>query len=488
MIDKADVNKIFFWKEALKKYKDSDFLDVIRTYLGKINTPYNKDDLLNQLVVCLKKEDNLSRIKMMIDATDAKILSIIELLGSPSVTEIGRFISNELSLYEFTNRIINLQDRLLIFKILNDHSVTYRINPVLRNELVDIININNIISVIYAENQPGVWLKANILAGVLSFVNFQTDVCKKDGTLKKKSVAVAEKIFHSSFEHKNLQAFSGSECVERLILAMINLNLFSLTEFDLSPNVDAWTSFAKLSTAQQAVFLCAARCTMENKKACNSFANAIFAFCDIYKNRRINVSDFKIAFDVAVAAVKEDASQSQKNRISGILGKANSAPVIDIIDVELILLEMSFFGLINFSADKKQIDVLPFANEVLHSELKSVNIESNLEISIFEGDSLERLIPLMMILSVLSVDKFSYFKISKDTYLKAFDFGFFPEKIFNLLTENSNHPIPDSLRFFINDGFEEYKSCALYKGYIIQADKTKSIIIENSKAFCSIMK
>ena len=151
MIDKENINKIFLWKEALKKYGDSEFLDMIRTYLGKINTPYNKDDLLNQLVVFLKKEENMSRIKMLIDSIDAKILSIIELLGTPAISEINRFLLNELSLYEVTNRISNLQERMLIFKVMDHQRATYQINPVLHDDIADILCINNIIPFIQCE-------------------------------------------------------------------------------------------------------------------------------------------------------------------------------------------------------------------------------------------------------------------------------------------------------------------------------------------------
>lgn len=488
MIDKENVNKVFLWKEALKRYGDSDFLDMIRTYLGKINTPYNKDDLLNQLIYFFKQGKNLTSIKLLIDSVDAKILSIIELLGAPTKAEINRFLLSELSLYEATNRIANLKERMLIFKSQDHHTATYQINPILHDEIADIMCINNIISLTQCEKSPGIWLNSTLLATILSFVNFQPDVCKKDGTIKKKPGAVAEQIFHSSFEHENLREFSVTQCVERLILAMINLKLFSLSEFSVNANIPAWKNFAKLSLAQQAIFLCAALCAGENKNLCGFLSNAIFAFCDIYKNKGINVTDFRTAFEVAITTSKEEKKTSQKNRISNILGREIPVIIPEEINTDTVLDEMVFFGLVQISSDKKIIYVLPFTEEVTDDDIKAVNVESNLEISIFQGNSLEKLIPLMTVLSVISVDKLSYFKISKDTYLKSFDFGFTPEKIFALLSDNSNHPIPDSLKFFINDGYEEYKSCALYKGYVLHADKTKSIMIENSSGFSQIMK
>ena len=50
------VERVIRWRESLSTMNDEQFFDIIRTYLGEIHTPYNKDKLIESLSEIFRKE------------------------------------------------------------------------------------------------------------------------------------------------------------------------------------------------------------------------------------------------------------------------------------------------------------------------------------------------------------------------------------------------------------------------------------------------
>ena len=73
------------WADCISSLSDSKFFDMMRLYLGEIETPYNKQRLIEQLAGFIRKEENLTSILTLLDVFDIKVLTAISLI--PNATQ-----------------------------------------------------------------------------------------------------------------------------------------------------------------------------------------------------------------------------------------------------------------------------------------------------------------------------------------------------------------------------------------------------------------
>ncbi len=102
------------WRKALMAMPSEAFLDLMRAYLGGVRTPYRKDELIERLEASLRRGDAADRILSLVDESDAAALSAAILLDGPSREELADFL--ELEREEAAARIVNLEERLLLFE------------------------------------------------------------------------------------------------------------------------------------------------------------------------------------------------------------------------------------------------------------------------------------------------------------------------------------------------------------------------------------
>ncbi len=102
------------WRKALMAMPSEAFLDLMRAYLGGVRTPYRKDELIERLEATLRRGDAADRILSLVDESDATALSAAILLDGPSREELADFL--ELEREEAAARIVNLEERLLLFE------------------------------------------------------------------------------------------------------------------------------------------------------------------------------------------------------------------------------------------------------------------------------------------------------------------------------------------------------------------------------------
>lgn len=75
---------VIAWREALVRLTDQHFFDLMRMYLGAIKTPFNKQRLIEELSVFLRKKETKERIISLLDSFDLMILSAVKELPSPT--------------------------------------------------------------------------------------------------------------------------------------------------------------------------------------------------------------------------------------------------------------------------------------------------------------------------------------------------------------------------------------------------------------------
>ncbi|GMO31727.1 MAG: hypothetical protein Ta2F_07360 [Termitinemataceae bacterium] len=124
------------WKANLLKLPDSIFFDLMRSVLGDVKSPFNKQSLIEDLSNVLLKRDVQKTIEAYIDVTDHKVITAIAALNEPTESDLESFFSCELSYTDVHLKILNLEERLIVYRIRKkDGSLCLALNPLLKKVL-----------------------------------------------------------------------------------------------------------------------------------------------------------------------------------------------------------------------------------------------------------------------------------------------------------------------------------------------------------------
>ena len=72
------------WEQSISSLSDSKFFEIVRLYLGEVETPYNKQRLIEQLAGFLKNESNSKSIISLLDEFDVEILTALWFIPNAS--------------------------------------------------------------------------------------------------------------------------------------------------------------------------------------------------------------------------------------------------------------------------------------------------------------------------------------------------------------------------------------------------------------------
>jgi hypothetical protein len=198
------------WREALLKLPDASFFELLRNYLGEIKTPFNKHDLLRQLTAFLNRRDTRDAVFAMIDREDAVLLSAVALLDRPTARAISLVFEDEKNYVELHMKLVNLAERLLVFRDPDDAAGRIWLNPLFEPDLLDHV-IDPELLIKKRESEPtkvrrALFCDASIGA-FASFFRERPDAIKADGGIKRKAAEYATSRF----------GFSGADASETAI-------------------------------------------------------------------------------------------------------------------------------------------------------------------------------------------------------------------------------------------------------------------------------
>ena len=182
-------NEINRWAEAISSLPDKQFFNTMRLYLGEIKTPYNKQRLTQQLAAFIKKEENITSLLTLLDSFDITVLTAISLIPNTTQETIVEFFHTEYSVTEIYAEIINLIERLLIYKEKSDSGKELiKINPLIRENLLPYLDTKLIFpddTATTFSHEDVFSISPNLLAAFITYIRIRGISCKADGTIKK---------------------------------------------------------------------------------------------------------------------------------------------------------------------------------------------------------------------------------------------------------------------------------------------------------------
>ncbi|MGI0529416.1 helicase-associated domain-containing protein [Treponema socranskii] len=481
MLNESDKKRrTALWQASLAMLPDSRFFDMLRAYLGKIKTPYNKQNLIEQLSSFFCREQNRKNLLTLLDDFDEKIITALVLVPEATEEKLICFFSGEYTSSEIAARLSNLTDRLIIYKNESGKDDPQRlyVNPLLEDLLAPRIDIARIIpEAQYASRTEGgsFSISPEFIAAVISYIAERPDLCKADGSLKKIDAARLETVFAC-----------GTAPVQTLITALLNLSLVKRNESGIAVDYARSLSFAELSPKKQYAYLAAASSASLDREGLRSYAELVL---DI----SASVPDSGLTKRVLLRCMSLLGSSAREQRRFRALIDRSHGKRDDGSNVrppfERIVDAAETFGLFTVAGKTKEGDAIYRVGKTLSDEEKAdtntrfLSINSGFTVTLLPGLPLKALLPLSLFLRVVNFDTTVEFEIDKASAIRAFDFGYTAETISSLLEKYAVHGVPQNLRVSIEDWQQLYSSAVLYKGYVLKLDEKNSKLIEkNPKA------
>jgi len=483
-------NEFNSWKEAFSSLPDKQFFNTVRLYLGEIKTPYNKQRLTEQLGSFIRKEENLSNILTLLDVFDLKVLTAISLIPNATQETLADFFHGDTSITEIYAEIINLTERLLIYREKSPYTEKeyFKINPLLKERLLPYLDNK----LLFPEYKPEIFsiddvftLSPNFLASFITYIRIRGISCKSDGTIKKNDQKRLSEIFPEN-----------EKLIQLLTTAFINLSLVYEDEKNGTyiTDIARLRKFAELPEFQQYALLCAAAVSRFSKDGLKKEAQLLIdCLASIPEDGCSIETILRIAF-LAGTHTEEGTTDIKKSRFSQILAAARqeagaepeqNAELLDrMIDCAL---EFGLLQKIGKTEDGVELykstsdQWLNNPQNLSNAQLpKVLNIDSTFTVTLLPGLQLKQILPLTDFMLVKKCGIVTEFEITRQSVSKGFDNDLSPDDIFALLENNSNYQLPQNLKINITEWYNSYSSAKLYYGYVLKVRDNNVSLVENN--------
>ena len=483
--DEKKVQRIIRWRETMATLNDERFFEIMRVYIGEIQTPYNKDNLIEQISSILRKEQNKKRIISYLSDFDIKILSVIFSVKEPTKDKITDFFKNEYPLSEIYSALLNLTERLIIYSYKNGFMENIiSINPLLEDTLRPFANIKILLpSPCYAEHNfdSPFSLSPQFIAAFISYIYENPEMCKNNSQLKKKDLERLELIFPGK-----------QKILEQLLNAFINLKLVRSSDKGLFIDDNRFLIFSKNKELQQYAFFATAASTRLGREGLRSQSQLLLDIASSVPAEGLTRSSLsRLAFLIS-NKTEDTESSPAKSRFSRILEAHNknskkieySGQLIDSIIDNAIL-----FGIFaeNGKTENGEPILTPGSIIVnspmnLNSEQKKgiVNINAGTNIAILPGLSLEEQLPLVQFMNIKNCSTITEYEITRKSISRAFDKNISKESILEQLAKYNSYSIPQNLEMIIDEWQNSYSSAILYKGFVLKVNEKSERVVEKN--------
>ena len=516
--------KILLWRESLSVMPDHHFFEIIRMYLGEIKTPYNKQKLIEDLSAFLRKEQNKQTIISLLSQTNLELVTAIKEIPSATQDKLSPLFSNGMTYASLYEQLMNLEERLIIYRHpdKNTGRIVFDINPLLEPVLLPLLKQSNLLPVAVLSEKTAITppeprLSPEFLAAMFSFLLENPDLCKADGTLKKRFETLLPQVF---------PAYTDFTFYTAIIAAFTNLSLIRLTDCGFSTKIKRWMQFAELDEASQLSYIAAAATGHFPRGVLQSYAQLIrdvlaeipSAETDTDSGSKTETStnvyantEKQIGFTKDVILrnfflhreVKAPITRTMHSgRFSSILQRAESFDAARGLTTqnftefssgctdESLFNTIEKLGLVYIAgknADGNSVYRRTPIKEPL-SEGKFASIDSGFSLTILPGLPLKKLLSLAQISVPVRYETILQLEITKSAAMRSFDEGNTPADTQKELYEVLTHTIPQSILFSFSDWYEGFSSASIFRGYVLKIQPEKDALVEKNPEFAPYIK
>ncbi len=451
------------WKAFLLTCPDGMFFDIMRTALGNIQTPFNKHSLTKKLINYLRRPETTERVLALISDQDALLLTVIYVLDEPDLGVLYSFLQDSYQYLELHTHLLNLEERLLIYRLNDDGSVRIRFNPVLFAALRDSVIDTNTVFVSREAAQraePSPWLDDLLISSVVSYLRENPSPFKAGGKPKKRVERDLAERFSSVGSAANL--------FERIHLAINGLSAVGILEEHngrIQIIVRELQPFSSIGALERMAFISGG----------------------LWREK-----------DGVRASLEECAASAMfllQNLEAGRTYPTESVRRLLIAGGRLAGIEVGMSGLLNVMCrlglllgDGEGVSGPPRgeAFRVEAGEASAViqpNYEVTLKPSVSFSDSLE----LALMSRLQTHDFFPVFELTRESVTRRFSDGVRTEHLLDILQRVNGGPPSPNVVFSIDSWEKEFRSVKLFRGPVLVVDPGRRHLVEHCEAMSGLI-
>jgi len=480
-----------FWKSSLMTMPDNSFFELLRSVFGKIRTPFNKQQLLNDLETFLLRDDIQKTIASYIDETDAKVIAAVSLFGEPFPEQLCNFFSEDFGCARLQDIIVNLEERFILYRFKDDSHLAQMtqsavsesrakylqrsfqyltggriaLNPVLKDIIFPYVS--NVCTLfpeaeIKEESRPKqAYINDLILASVFSFIIKWDSFYRSEGVIRKKIIEEGKAIFPGL----DLKSALG---------ALQVLGLFYVNENRFVPDKKRIDGFCMLSPQERMEYLSAAMVVYGELSSVSEILPPLF---------RGRIRDIVNIIHSLSRLLKKDVFYPENTiiKMAEILKAQTGLSIINesLIDAlektNIIFKTSCLFSLSPFDSRKK------------NESDPVISIDSGFSIHVYPEINFCDAVKLASVLNVCETGSMPgssvvRFELDKESAVRAFSAGISSDEIIELLDNLACRRLSgeknDTLVWNLKDWEKRYKDVSLQKGVILRLSDDSNYLAE----------
>jgi hypothetical protein len=444
---------------------DHAFFELLRTVFGKIKTPFNKQNLIGDLEKFLSNNDIQKNIAAYIDKNDARIIAAIAVLNEPTAAELDAFFEGELDHTELYDMVINLEERFILFRFMDENRNESRLalNPIMESILAPYTdNISSLLPTAHnkTHNKTGKqnlpFFDDRILAALLSFVSQNEAFFIKEGKIRQKVLNMAATLFPA------LQ-------LEPVIGGLRVLGLFFASGDMLLPDFTRFAAFGKLDRLERTEY-CAAGILCYYESPTSELSPWLF------RSKLRKFASFIHNFYISLEPEQQYPLVTLR-RLAFILGRNNIE-----INCDMLIKAMEQTGLLISDSNKRWQKSQAASDNAMTIKPAAGNatiaMDSPFTLLMYPEIAYNDAIELASISHITGTGLNVSFEINKDAAVSAFNRGISAREAIELLQRLSGNRIDENAAFTLLDWEKRHKEVSLSKGLVLSLSPERSYLAE----------
>ena len=172
------------WKRSLLTLKDEPFFDLVKNYLGKVQTPFHKPTIIDSLERFLTRPEAQTRLFQLLNDEEAALAGFVLRSEGCDLDSLYAYFREEYSPLRFRSVVENLQERLILYL---DESGFYQVNPILMDQLAANAAPEPVEARTADNARWEAWLSEDLFIAFLALIKEYPSLRKQNGELKKQS-------------------------------------------------------------------------------------------------------------------------------------------------------------------------------------------------------------------------------------------------------------------------------------------------------------
>ena len=445
------------WNKLMRGLPETAFMEIMNNYLGGIKTPYDKNELLDRLTTRLTRPDYIQSALFHLTPPDRQILSAVKWFGQADRAELTDFFSGDLPSGELSSRIINLEERLLLFYNRDGNKAGYILSPLLPDEIHRQLGPENIIHfhkdpLTAPQGMPLV--NGSFLICFTALLNEDIRISNNDGSIKKRFTSALIKAFpQTGFTDE------PDEKLHLLLNGMKTLSFLTESSMNWRFRIENLRRFSQLPRREQLLWFWGALCTREFS--------------------RIPECSLLIAALAKQIPLDCGLKQRELERMVVLIKAGQALHEKEIVSLTHIIRILKLFGFFIPKGDYWYLHpMIPALLDQRRPADGSFFLHATFDANLTPDTPFS--LPLAMALGCERYDSFAQLHLTAASFKRFLKAGLSLEDMKEELVKRYGLPLPQNILFSLQEWEDDYNSLRLWEGIVLEVSSEKVPLINQS--------